>query len=319
MAEPVVEVERLRRVFAGRPRRSEPVVALDGLSLTVAAGELHGLLGPNGAGKTTLVRILSTVLLPTSGSARVLGQDVVAGGNRLRRRIGIVFGGERGLYRRVSSRRNLLFWATMYGLDGRQARRRADALLQRVGLAERADEPVERLSRGMVQRLHLARGLVSEPEVVFLDEPTVGLDPAAALEFRALVRELRDGGLTIFLTTHDMDEAEDLCDRVSVIDHGRLLMSADTATIGRRLPAPDRVDFETGDERVVAAVRALPAVRRVTPLEVPGRWRAEPGRPEDVGGVLRVLVEHGVSSISTSQPRLEEVYLRVVGDRGMAL
>jgi ABC-2 type transport system ATP-binding protein len=117
------------------------------------------------------------VLLPTSGSAQVLGQDVVTGGNRLRRRIGIVFGGERGLYRRVSARRNLRFWATMYGLDGRQARRRADALLRRVGLSERADEPVERLSRGMVQRLHLARGLVSEPEVVFLDEPTVGLDP----------------------------------------------------------------------------------------------------------------------------------------------
>src|SRR5215218_3787594 len=262
MAEPVVEAERLRREFAGRPRRSEPVVALDGLSLSVAAGELHGLLGPNGAGKTTLVKILSTVLLPTSGSARVLGQDVVGGGNRLRRRIGIVFGGERGQYRRVSARRNLLFWAAMYGLDGRQARRRADQLLARVGLAERADEPVERLSRGMTQRLHLARRLVSEPEVVFLDEPTVGLDPA---------------------------------------------------------PAPDRVDFETGDERVVAAVRALPAVRRVTALDVPGRWRAEPARPEDVGGVLRLLIERGVTSISTSQPRLEEVYLQVVGDRGMDL
>jgi ABC-2 type transport system ATP-binding protein len=319
MAGPVVEVERLRRVFAGRSKRSEPVVALDGLSLTVDPGEIHGLLGPNGAGKTTLVKILSTVLLPTAGSARVLGEDVVTGGNRLRRRIGIVFGGERGLYRRVSSRRNLLFWATMYGLDGRQGRRRADELLRRVGLAERADEPVERLSRGMLQRLHLARGLVSEPEVVFLDEPTVGLDPAAALEFRTLVRELRSGGLTVFLTTHDMDEAEELCDRVSVIDRGRLLMSADTATVGRRLPAPDRVDFETDDEVVVAAVRTLPAVRRVVPLDVPGHWRAEPARAEDVGKVLRVLVEHGVRSLSTSQPRLEEVYLQVIGDRGMAL
>src|SRR5579884_3441380 len=180
-----VEVDEVQRVYT--PKKREPVVALDAVSLTIPVGEVHGLLGPNGAGKTTLVKILSTVLLPTSGRALVLGKDVVAETKAVRPLIGIVFGGERGLYTRLTARQNLEYWGALYRLPGGEIRRRAASLLERVGLADRADQRVEQFSRGMKQRLHLARGLIGDAKVLFLDEPTTGMDPLAAREFRALI------------------------------------------------------------------------------------------------------------------------------------
>src|SRR5207248_4116859 len=165
-----VRTEGLRRVFetgAGWRRRGSPVVALDAVSLAIEEGEVHGLLGPNGAGKTTLVKILSTVLLPSAGRAEVCGLDVVGDTRAVRKRIGIVFGGDRGVYARLTARQNLEYWAALYRLDGPEGRRRAAALLERVGLAERAEHRVETFSRGMRQRLHLARGLIADPPVLF--------------------------------------------------------------------------------------------------------------------------------------------------------
>jgi len=207
-----VDVQDIRRVYT--PRKRDPVVALAGVSLTIPLGEVHGLLGPNGAGKTTLVKILSTVLLPTGGRALVCGHDVVKETKAVRPLIGIVFGGERGLYTRLSARKNLEYWGALYRLSGAEIRSRSDALLERVGLTERADQRVEEFSRGMKQRLHLARGLMGDARVLFLDEPTTGMDPLAAREFRALIAELKGEGRTILLTTHDMVEAEAVCDRV---------------------------------------------------------------------------------------------------------
>src|SRR6266581_95022 len=187
---PAVEVEEIIRIFT--PRKRPAVTALDGVSLTIPVGEVHGLLGPNGAGKTTLVKILSTVLLPTGGRAFVCGHDVVAETKAVRPLIGIVFGGERGLYTRLSARKNLEYWGALYRLSGSEIRSRSNALLERVGLTERADQRVEEFSRGMKQRLHLARGLMGDARVLFLDEPTTGMDPLAAREFRALIGELKD-------------------------------------------------------------------------------------------------------------------------------
>src|SRR2546421_11257932 len=255
-----VEVEQITRRFEPRRRKGEPVVALDAVSLEIPVGEVHGLLGPNGAGKTTLVKILSTVLLPTSGRARVLGHDVVAEARAVRPVIGIVFGGERGLYWRLTGRQNLEYWGALYKLSASRTKSKAQELLERVGLTDRADERVETYSRGMKQRLHLARGLVGDAKVLFLDEPTTGMDPIAAREFRALIAELRGEGRTILLATHDMAEAEALCDRVTLIDRGTILATESPRTLGRVISRFQRIDVEGAREEVLGRIAVLPGV-----------------------------------------------------------
>jgi ABC-2 type transport system ATP-binding protein len=314
-----VDIRQLGRVYRSRGKAGE-TVALDGVDLSVDDGEIHGLLGPNGAGKTTLVKVLTTVLTPSSGSAAVLGHDVMAAPRKVRELVGVVFGGERGLYTRVSARRNLSFWAALYRLDGATSRRRCAELLERVGLSDRADQPVEEFSRGMKQRLHLARGLLNDPRVLFLDEPTSGLDPVGAHAFRELVRELRGEGRTVFLTTHDMDEAEALCDRVSLIDHGSLLLTEPVRDVARYLGTRECVDFSCDDAAVLGKLRALCFVESVAEHETQeGLWRAFPQTAGDTREVLRWLIDQGVLSARRSEPTLEEVYLRVVGDRGLTL
>jgi ABC-2 type transport system ATP-binding protein len=309
-----VRTTGLRRVY--KRGRKDPVVALDDLTLAIAQNEIHGLLGPNGAGKTTLVKILSTVLLPSGGTARVLGRDVVDDTRAVRSLVGVVLGGDRGLYDRLSARRNLLFWGALYKLDARTTRERAGALLERVGLAERADDRVERFSRGMRQRLHLARGLLHEPQVLFLDEPTSGLDPVAAGAFRRLVLDLRAEGRTFLLATHDMDEATALCDRVTLIDRGQVLLSADTARVGRFLGERECVDFVHPGPSLTEALGLLPDV-----LDVEHRdgaaWRVHTTGRDGTRRVLAWLLDRDVLTARRGEPTLEEVYLRTVGDRGM--
>jgi ABC-2 type transport system ATP-binding protein len=224
---PAIEVENLRRVYRTTVgvvrRRAKEVLAVDGLSFDVAPGELFGVLGPNGAGKTTTVKMLTTLLLPTSGMARVLGLDVVRDADALRGRIGFIFGGERGLYWRLSGTDNLRYFASLYHVDPAVSKRRIPYLLDLVGLGDRGPEKVEGYSRGMKQRLHIARTLLHDPPLLFLDEPTIGLDPVGGREIRQVVRDLQAADKTILLTTHYMFEADALCQRVAVINHGRLV------------------------------------------------------------------------------------------------
>lgn len=315
----VVEVRRLTRVYrTGKRRRSkEEVVALDRVNLDIVEGEVHALLGPNGAGKTTLVKILSTVLLPTSGSARVLGFDVVEQTEAVRERIGIVFGGERGLYFRLTPRRILRYWAALYRLPDDEGAGRAEELLDRVGLREWADRRVETFSRGMKQRLHLARGLIADPPVLFLDEPTTGMDPVSAHEFRVLIGELRAEGRTVLLTTHDMAEAESVCDRITLIDRGTILGTKTPATVAEWLGTFERIDAEAVPQGVVEQIRQLEGVTSIEPNR--GGIRVHTERPETASQVLRMLIDAGVTSLGTSRPSLEEVYLHVFGDRGMTV
>ena len=308
-----VVVEEIRRVFT--PRKRDPVTALDGVSLAIPAREVHGLLGPNGAGKTTLVKILSTVLLPTGGRASVLGHDVVTEARAVRPQIGIVFGGERGLYWRLSGRQNLEYWGALYKLSRAEIRERTEQLLERVGISERADERVETYSRGMKQRLHLARGLIGDARVLFLDEPTTGMDPLAAREFRALIGELRGEGRTILLATHDMAEAETLCDRVTLIDRGAILATESPRTLGRVISRFQRIDVEGAPEALVAQVAALAGVASVVPGD--GGVRIEVAEEGVTADVLKLLVDGGVTSVRTSMPSLEEVYVHLIGDRGL--
>jgi ABC-2 type transport system ATP-binding protein len=312
-----VEVEEIVRVFEPRRRRrGEAVVALNGVSLGIPEGEIHGLLGPNGAGKTTLVKILSTVLLPTSGRARVLGHDVVDETKRVRPLIGIVFGGERGLYTRLTARQNLEYWGALYRLPAAEVRERARALLERVGLVERADQRVEEYSRGMKQRLHLARGLIGDARVLFLDEPTTGMDPLAARDFRRLIAELKGEGRTILLATHDMVEAETVCDRVTLIDRGNVIATESPRSLGRLLSRFQRVDVEGADELLLAEIEAVAGVAGVT-RGSDGAARIDVDEEGALGEVLRLLVGRGVTSVKTSLPSLEEVYVGLIGDRGL--
>src|SRR5437763_2416379 len=223
----VVEVEELARTYRTNTgilrRRSVEVEAVRGVSFEIGRGELFGLLGPNGAGKTTTIKMLITLLLPTSGEARVLGLDVVRQPREVRRRIGYVFGGDRGLYERLSAYDNLRYFAELYGVSGSRQRARIDEVLELVGLKGREKERVEGYSRGMRQRLHIARGILHDPEVVFLDEPTIGVDPVGARELRATIASLTETGKTVLLTTHYMFEADELCQRIAVINKGEII------------------------------------------------------------------------------------------------
>src|SRR6266540_602979 len=200
----VVEAQDLHRTYKTHTgtirRRVKEIEAVRGVSFGIEKGELFGLLGPNGAGKTTTIKMLITLLIPTSGTGRVLGYDVVKDAREVRKRIGYVFGGERGVYERLSGYDNLRYFAELYGVPGRVQKQRIEELLELVGLKGREQERAEGYSRGMKQRLHVARGLLHDPEVLFLDEPTIGLDPVGARELRATIASLTRAGKTIQLT-----------------------------------------------------------------------------------------------------------------------
>lgn len=310
-----IEVTDLTREFT--PRKSAQVRALDKISLAIAPGEVHGLLGPNGAGKTTLVRILATILLPTAGRAAIHGHDVVTDARAVRPLIGAVFGGDRGLYTRLTARQNLEYWAGLYRVPSRSVADRVDRLLAQVGLADRADQRVETYSRGMRQRVHLARGLVADALVLFLDEPTSGMDPVAARRFRELIATVRGEGRTIVLATHDMGEAEALCDRVTLIDHGRIIATAAPGSLGDALSSTRRIDAAGVSPGLLPVLRATRSVVGVTGDGELIRItvRTEPALLE----VLRILVDAGITAITTSRPSLEEAYLELVGNRGLAV
>jgi ABC-2 type transport system ATP-binding protein len=248
-------------------RRPLHVEAVKGVSFEVRPGELFGLLGPNGAGKTTTIKMLITLLLPTSGTARVFGHDVVKETTEVRKRIGYVFGGDRGLYDRVSALDNLRYFAELYGVEPADQKRRIAELLDLVGLTGREQEKVEGYSRGMRQRLHVARGLLHDPEVVFLDEPSIGLDPVGARELRVTIKGLIEAGKTVLLTTHYMFEADALCDRIAVINDGRIVALGTGADLKGAVATRTIVEIETFgvSPDVVDALRADPdviAVRR---------------------------------------------------------
>src|SRR2546426_1590311 len=242
--------ERGRRTFwqrlRGEPDRRERFHAVDGIDLRVERGEIFGLLGPNGAGKTTTMKMLATLLIPTSGTISVLGIDVLARPRDVRARLGAMLSGERSLYWKLTARENLEYFAALYHVPPKETRARIERALEAVKLSDRADDYVERYSTGMRQRLALARALLPDPQLMILDEPTVGLDPQAARDLRARVRELRAEGRTVLLTTHYMEEADQLCDRVAIIDHGRIVALDTPTALKRTIRAEEIVRLDIG-------------------------------------------------------------------------
>jgi ABC-2 type transport system ATP-binding protein len=314
-----IDVCDLSRVFPADRFGSKTITALAAVNLRVAGGEVHGLLGPNGAGKTTLCKILATILLPSSGSARVCGYDVVDQADEVRRQIGLVLGGDRGLYVKLTADQNLQFWAAMYGLARGETAQRIRVVLDRVGLSGVTGN-VEKFSRGMKQRLHLARGLLADPAVLILDEPTIGLDPAAAIAFRDLVRDVAGRHTTILMTTHDMQEAEAVCDRVSLINEGRIIATESPRSLSALISTFERIDVSDLDastaDTLAVQLGELPGVA-TTCVTADGTLRIETCASGAVSHVLRFLLDHGHVQVSVGRPALSEVYMHLIGDRGM--
>jgi ABC-2 type transport system ATP-binding protein len=317
----VVEAHDLHRTYRTSTgtfrRRWHNVEAVRGVSFEIQEGELFGLLGPNGAGKTTTIKMLITLLIPTKGTARVLGYDVVKDAREVRRRIGYVFGGERGVYERLSGYDNLRYFAELYGVEPKQIHARIDYLLELVGLKGREQERAEGYSRGMKQRLHIARGLLHDPPVVFLDEPTIGLDPVGARELRATIASLADAGKTILLTTHYMFEADALCDRIAVINRGEIVAHGTPAELKRDVAEGTVVEVEVFGvpDGTVDRVRDL---NGVTSVSIEEREQAQllivQTQPEVelTQSILGTLDGASVGRISRREPTLEDAYVTLV-------
>ena len=233
--EAVIEVKDLKRTYITRrgflKKEKRMVQAVDGISFSVQRGEIFGLLGQNGAGKTTTIKMLTTLLAPTAGSCKVLGCETFGQERQIRTRINFIFGGEMGVYRRLSARDNLRYFSNLYLIPRREQDERIERILKLVDLADRADDLAETYSKGMIQRLQIARGLINDPEILFMDEPTVGLDPVGAKMLRDIIRRLREQGKTVLLTTHNLAEVEELCDRLIIINKGRLVARGTPAEI----------------------------------------------------------------------------------------
>lgn len=230
--------------FFSRRQPGSWFTAVDGVDLQIAAGEIFGLLGPNGAGKSTTIRMLCTLLEPTSGTARVNGFDIFTQPTQVRQSLGTVLTGERSIYWKLTGRENLEYFAALYHIPPRIARKRIDELLERMEIAERADELVEKYSTGMKQRIALSKALLARPPILLLDEPTLGLDPQAARRVRELIAELKTEGHTILLTTHYMEEADQLSDRIGIIDQGKIIALDTPAGLKQRIAQQEIVHME---------------------------------------------------------------------------
>ncbi|MEK6282139.1 MAG: ABC transporter ATP-binding protein [Acidobacteriota bacterium] len=273
---------------AGLSRTFNTLRAVDNISFTVEAGEIFGFLGHNGAGKTTTIRMLTGQLRPTAGHARVAGCDVITEQRRLKPLIGVVSENQ-NLYERMSGRENLAFAARLYGTDNR----RVDEALDQVGLLDRAKDNVRHYSNGMKQRLLIARALLHRPQIIFLDEPTSGLDPVVGRDIRRLVLELSRQGVTVFLTTHYMEEADQLCGRVAFISEGRIVA----------LDTPDSLKVAHGQNCL--EVRLSDGRSLTIPLD-----------DQDAGEQLEKLVSSGqIRTLHSAEATLEEVFIQITGRR----
>lgn len=300
-------------------------VALDNVSLGIRSGELFGLLGPNGAGKTTLIRCLSTLLIPDEGTATVNGFDIQKQTSLVRASIGLVVGGERTLYWKLTARDNLLYFASLYKMPRRQALERTDELLEAMSLSDRADERLEDYSTGMRQKVAIARALLHDPPILLLDEPTLGLDPTFSRQIRNQIKELcKREGKTILLATHYMEEADELCDRIAIMNDGKIVAVDASDRLKSLVKETELVevacfnppqDVENHLRSMAPAVESIILVRAEEEGK-PSRIKLIGGKAEEhVGTVIDALRRKDISivSVNINVPTLEDVFIKLTG------
>jgi ABC-2 type transport system ATP-binding protein len=318
---PAISVRGVRRVYDAKPKA---VTALAGVDLEVAPGEFFGLLGPNGAGKTTLIKILTTLLLPTSGEARIFGFDVVEETRRIRRIMNMVAGGEQSGYGILTVREQLWMFSQFYGLHTGEGWTRVDELIEAVGLQDQRIQRVSTLSTGQRQKMNMARGLLNDPWILFLDEPTLGLDVAAARSIRELVLDWKAAvpGRTVLLTTHYMAEADELCDRIAIVDHGRILAIGTPDELKKRVQRESifRLELDHLDGGAATLAR-LPGVESAA-LAADADSEAQRvvvnlvlTDDAALGAVVTALGGTGsqILALRKSEPTLEDVFVELVG------
>lgn len=321
-----IEAENLGRIYKIRGTKKEKairkeLVALANVNLNIEQGELFGLLGPNGAGKTTLIKILTTLLAPTTGHARVAGHDVIEAPQLVRPRINMVSGGESSGYGLLTVRENLWMFSQFYGVPSKEAYERIDRLLKRVGIFDRRHTKSSDLSTGLRQKMNIVRGFMTDPQVLFLDEPTLGLDVGASREVRHLIREWldEDKSRTLLLTTHYMVEADELCDRVAIINQGRVLDCDTPAVLKQRLQKDAIFEIETSplNGLSVSKLETLPGIIKVTCQEGDGSATLNFILKEEA--VLAVIINTltaanvRIMKLSKHEPTLEDVFVTLVG------
>jgi ABC-2 type transport system ATP-binding protein len=297
--------------------------AVDNVSFEVARGEIFGLLGPNGAGKTTTIGVLTTAIVPTEGSASIMGIDVASDPIEVKRRIAVV-PQQSNLDRSLKVREILTFHAAYHGVPRKHREALADQLLDQLGLGDRKNEKVNRYSGGMAQRLMIARALMHEPDVLFLDEPTNNLDPQSRLFLWERIREMNARGLTILLTTHDMDEADKLCGRIAVMDHGKILVDNSPEELKKLIPGGTALEVRASAPEhlcpaITAALNAIPGATKVDQID--GQpdsqtWRVYAEAANTlIGPAAQAVLNSGaeVRDLSVKQPSLEEVFIFLTG------
>ena len=327
-----IQTLELTRLFKGKKRRrekhpSKSVLALDRVDLQIEEGELFGILGPNGAGKTTLIKILTTLLLPTSGQALVDGLDVEKDPSAIRTRINMVSGGEHSGYGILTVRETLWMFSQFYGVPYGVAKKRIKELLEIVHLEEEIDTKIYKLSTGMRQKMNFVRGFVSDPKIIFLDEPTLGLDVGAARDCRKFIKEwMKREGKTVLLTTHHMPEAEELCHRLAIIDHGKILACDSPENLKHKVQAETVYllevgvqDFEPLPLEIVGNLKQIAGVKVISHHQRRDRESTELRIALKEESLISIVIEKisqnhtRILSLQKEEPSLEEVFIRLVG------
>jgi len=306
----------------GRKEPQALFTAVDGVNLQIKRGEIFGLLGPNGAGKSTTIRMLCTLLEPTSGVAYVNGFDIVKQANDVRRSLGTLLAGERSIYWKLSGRENLEYFAALNHIPPTVARKRVEELIERMEIKERANELVEKYSTGMRQRIAIAKALIARPPILLLDEPTLGLDPQAARNLRELILDLQKEGHTILLTTHYMEEADLLSDRIGIIDTGKIIALDTPDGLKKRIDQNDVVRLEVSgwQDKVGDKLRALPGVQNLASHKLEGddQWEVSLQTPDSraiLPGVVETVNYNGTRLLNMNvvRPSLEDVFINLTG------